>query len=69
MREGKRGKLSVAERGRVTGSSVQLPAASVINNAIFTHVTQMAANGRVGSSMMRGEVELEAWLCVASRLI
>lgn len=40
--------------GRVTGSSVQLPAASVINNAIFTHVTQMAANGRVGSSTVRG---------------
>lgn len=57
---------------RVTGSSVQLPAASVINNAIFTHVTQMAANGRVGSSKVRGrrgEEQLEAWLCVASRLI
>lgn len=38
----------------MTGSREQLPAASVINNAIFTHVTQMPANGRVDGSTVQG---------------
>lgn len=53
-REGGRERHSGKEMGRVTGSREQLPAASVINNAIFTHVTQMAANGRVDGSTVRG---------------